>query len=157
MHGTHRHQEGAANGAIFTSSSLLPLLPRRLQLPVPFRVDLLLPPRQHVVARGTVQADVVVVVHITLYQTPRRTAARTYPDTFSARPSQGPDGSQAELSGPKGVSFAPSCLSRLAWWAGSGCASHSTPIQPRLTRGKTRVKAQYRRLPQWNLPNARLA
>jgi hypothetical protein len=43
----------------------LPLLLRRLQLPVVLRVDLLLPPRQHVlrrdVARGAVQADVIVV------------------------------------------------------------------------------------------------
>ena len=41
----------------------LQLLPRRLQLPVALRVDILLPPRQHLlrrdVARGAVQADVV--------------------------------------------------------------------------------------------------
>src|SRR6516164_8510387 len=50
------------------------LLPRRHQLPVALRVDLLLPSRQHVlrsdVARGAVQADVVVVVHVSAYQTP---------------------------------------------------------------------------------------
>ena len=63
--------------AVRTSSGFatnLPLLPRRLQLPVALRGDLLLPSRQHVlrgdVARGTVQPDVVVVVHITLRQTP---------------------------------------------------------------------------------------
>jgi hypothetical protein len=43
----------------------LPLLPRRLQLPVVLRVDLLLPPCQHVLRRdvacGAVQADVIVV------------------------------------------------------------------------------------------------
>jgi hypothetical protein len=37
-------------------------------------VDLLLPPRQHVlrrdVSRGTVQPDVVVVFHVSAYQTP---------------------------------------------------------------------------------------
>jgi hypothetical protein len=37
-------------------------------------VDLLLPPSQHVfrrdVARGAVQAEVVVVVHVSAYQTP---------------------------------------------------------------------------------------
>src|SRR5258708_3449786 len=46
-----------------------------LQLPVPFHVDLLLPPRQHVlrrdVARGAVQSDVVVAVHVNLHKTPR--------------------------------------------------------------------------------------
>jgi hypothetical protein len=53
----------------------LPLLPRRLQLPVALRVDLLLPPRQHVfrrdIARGAVESDVVVAVHVTLHQTTR--------------------------------------------------------------------------------------
>lgn len=37
-------------------------------------MDLLLPPRQHLlgrdIARGAVQADVVVVVHVSAYQTP---------------------------------------------------------------------------------------
>jgi hypothetical protein len=63
---------------ICTSGGLLatnlPLLPRRLQLPVALRVDLLLPPRQHVlrrdVARGAVQPEVVVVVHVSAHQTP---------------------------------------------------------------------------------------
>ncbi len=40
-----------------------------------FRVDLLLPPRQHVLRRdiadGAVQADAVVVIHVALDQTPR--------------------------------------------------------------------------------------
>ena len=52
----------------------LPLLPRRLQLPVALRVDLLLPPSQHVlrcdVARRAVQPNIVVVVHVTGYETP---------------------------------------------------------------------------------------
>jgi hypothetical protein len=71
----HPHAQG---GAIRTSSGLLaanlPLLPRRFQFPVPHRVDLLLPPSQHVlrrdVARGAVQAHVVVVVNVSAYQTP---------------------------------------------------------------------------------------
>src|SRR2546425_2056561 len=58
----------AQQGAIYASSGLLamnlPLFPGRLQLPVAPRMDVLLPPRQHVlrrdVARGAVQADVVV-------------------------------------------------------------------------------------------------
>ena len=45
------------------------------QLAVAFRVDLLLTARQHVlrrdVAGGTVQADVVVMLHVALDQTPR--------------------------------------------------------------------------------------
>ena len=44
------------------------------QLAVAFRVDLLLTPRQHIlrrdVADGTVQADVVVMLHVALDQTP---------------------------------------------------------------------------------------
>jgi len=62
---------------IYASSGLLatnlPLFPGRLQLPVALRVDLLLPPGEHVlrrdVARGAVQADVVVVVNVSAYQT----------------------------------------------------------------------------------------
>jgi hypothetical protein len=54
---------------------LLPHFPDCLQLPVALRVDLLAPLRQHVlwgdVARGAFQADVVVVVNVTLCQTPR--------------------------------------------------------------------------------------
>ena len=53
----------ASSGLLATN---LPLRPRRIRLPVALRVDLLLPPRQHVlrgdVTRGAVQADVVVVV-----------------------------------------------------------------------------------------------
>ena len=52
----------------------LALFSGRLQLPVAFRVDLLLSPRQHVlwrdVAGGTVQAYVVVMLHVALDQTP---------------------------------------------------------------------------------------
>jgi hypothetical protein len=52
----------------------LALLPGGFQLAVAFRVDLLLTPRQHVlrrdVAGGTVQADVVVMLHVALDQTP---------------------------------------------------------------------------------------
>ena len=51
------------------------LLPGSFQLAVAFRVDLLLTPRQHVlrrdVAGGTVQADVIVMLHVALDQTPR--------------------------------------------------------------------------------------
>src|SRR5262249_47909200 len=65
--------------ANFTSSGLLatnlPLLPPLLQLPVALRVDLLLAPSQHVlrcdVARRAVQPNIVVVVHVSAYQTPR--------------------------------------------------------------------------------------
>src|SRR5215813_5240340 len=64
---------------IYFSSGLpatnLPLLPRLLQLPVALRMDLLLTAGEHVlrrdVTRGVVQADVVVVVHVSAYQTPR--------------------------------------------------------------------------------------
>ena len=78
LHGTNQHQRGSQLDVIIASSGLLamnlPLLPRRLQLAVALRVDLLLPPRQHVlrrmVARGAVQSDVVVVVHASAYQTP---------------------------------------------------------------------------------------
>ena len=62
---------------IYASSGLLaaslPLLPGRLQLSVALRLDLLLPSCQHVlrrdVARGAVQADGVVVVHVCAHQT----------------------------------------------------------------------------------------
>ena len=62
----------APKSVIYSSSGLLatnlPLLSRRLQLSVPLRVDLLLSRGEHVprrdVARGAVQADVVVVVHV---------------------------------------------------------------------------------------------
>ena len=53
----------------------LALLSGGFQLAVAFRVDFLLTPRQHVlrrdVAGGTVQADVVVMLHVALDQTPR--------------------------------------------------------------------------------------
>src|SRR5229473_3105353 len=53
---------------------ILALLSGCFQLAVAFRVDLLLTPRQHVlrreVAGGTVQADVVVMLHVALDQTP---------------------------------------------------------------------------------------
>jgi len=69
---------GHATRAIRASSGLLapnlPLFPRRLQLPVALRMDVQLPPRQHIlrrdVARGAVQLDVVVVVYVSAYQTP---------------------------------------------------------------------------------------
>ena len=52
----------------------LALLSSGFQLAVPFRVDLLLTPRQHVlqrdVAGGTVQADVVVMLNVAVDQTP---------------------------------------------------------------------------------------
>ena len=48
LHETNHQQKSAQRGAICRSSSLLaanlPLLPRRLQLPVALRVDLLLTP-----------------------------------------------------------------------------------------------------------------
>src|SRR5579863_2191489 len=51
------------------------LLSGGFQLAVAFRVDLMLTPRQHVlrrdVASSTVQADVVVTLHVALDQTPR--------------------------------------------------------------------------------------
>src|SRR6266550_3975888 len=56
-------------------SANLPLLPRRFQLPVALRVDLTLAPSEYVlrgdVARGAVQAGVIVVVNVSLHQTPR--------------------------------------------------------------------------------------
>jgi hypothetical protein len=52
----------------------LALLCGGFQLAVAFRVDLLLTTRQHVLRRdlagGTVQADVVVMLHVALDQTP---------------------------------------------------------------------------------------
>jgi len=52
----------------------LALLSGGIQLAVAVGIDLLLTPRQHIlrrdVAGGTVQADVVVMLHITLYQAP---------------------------------------------------------------------------------------
>jgi hypothetical protein len=55
-------------------AAILPLLPRRLQLPIPLDLNLLLMPGEHVlrrdVADGAVQTDVVVMVYVTLNQTP---------------------------------------------------------------------------------------
>ncbi len=66
----------------------LPFFPGRIQLPVALRVDLLLPPRQHVlrrdIARGAVQADVVVLIHASAYQTPSiiERQRRSWPDAL---------------------------------------------------------------------------
>ena len=55
-------------------AAILPLFLRRVQLPMPLGLNLLLVPGEHVlwsdVADGTVQANVVVMLHITLYQAP---------------------------------------------------------------------------------------
>jgi hypothetical protein len=55
-------------------AAILPLFPRRLQFPIPVGLNLLLMPSEHVrrrdVADGTVQTDVVVMVYVTLNQTP---------------------------------------------------------------------------------------
>ena len=52
----------------------LPLLSRRLQLPVPLGVDLLLTPGEHVlrrdVANRAVQTDVVVMLDVAFHQMP---------------------------------------------------------------------------------------
>src|SRR3954454_22135073 len=69
----------APESGIRTSSGLLatnlPLPSRCLQLSVAFCMDLLLAPEEHVlwrdVADGAVQADVVVMFHVALYQPPR--------------------------------------------------------------------------------------
>jgi hypothetical protein len=56
-------------------AAILPLFPRRLQLPIPLGVNLPLMPGEHVlrrdVANGAVQANVVVMLYVTLHQTPR--------------------------------------------------------------------------------------
>jgi hypothetical protein len=53
----------------------LPLLSRRLQLPIPLGMNLVLTPVEHVlrsdVARGTAQADVVVMLDVALHKTSR--------------------------------------------------------------------------------------
>ena len=55
-------------------AAILQLFLRRVQLPIPLGLNLLLVPGEHVlwsdVADGTVQANVVVMLHITLYQAP---------------------------------------------------------------------------------------
>src|SRR5713101_3405351 len=67
----------------------LPLLSRRLQLPIPIGVNLLLSARQHVlwcdVAGGTVQANVVVMLDVALHQTPCivQRQRRSRPDALS--------------------------------------------------------------------------
>ena len=56
-------------------AAILPLFLRRLQLPIPLGLNLLLTPRQHFVRRdvadGAVRADGVVMLDVTLHQTPR--------------------------------------------------------------------------------------
>ena len=56
-------------------AAILPLFPRRFQLPIPLGLNLLLMPGEHVlwrdVADGTVQTHVVVMLYVTLNQTPR--------------------------------------------------------------------------------------
>jgi len=70
----HAQQGGtcASNGLLAAS---LPLLPRRFQLPVALREDLLLPPVQHAfrcdAPVGAVEADVVAVIRVSVYETPR--------------------------------------------------------------------------------------
>src|ERR1700730_3380535 len=67
----------------------LPLLSRRLQLPIPIGVDLPLTPGEHVlrrdVANRAVQADVVVMLDVALHQTPRifQRQRRSRPDALS--------------------------------------------------------------------------
>src|ERR1700687_1807529 len=55
-------------------AAILPLFLRRVQLPIPLGLNLLLVPGEHVLwsdaADGTVQTNVVVMLHITLYQAP---------------------------------------------------------------------------------------
>jgi len=56
-------------------AAILPLFPRRLQLPVAFGVNFALASAQHIlrrnVADGTVQADVVVMLDVALHEAPR--------------------------------------------------------------------------------------
>src|SRR6202795_137185 len=56
-------------------AAILPLFLRRVQLPIPLGLNLLLMPGEHVlrrdVADGTVQTHVVVMLYVTLHQTPR--------------------------------------------------------------------------------------
>jgi hypothetical protein len=55
--------------------AILPLFPRRLQFPIPLGLNLLLMPGEHVLRRdvtnGAVQTHVVVMLYVTLNQTPR--------------------------------------------------------------------------------------
>ena len=83
----------AEQSAIYASSGLLatnpPLFPGRLQLPIPLGMDLPLTPGEHVlrsdVADGTVQPDVIVMLDVALYQTPRivQRQRRSRPDALS--------------------------------------------------------------------------
>jgi hypothetical protein len=56
-------------------AAIVPLLPRRLQFPIPGELNLLLMPGEHVLRRdvsdGAVQTHVVVMRDVTLDQTPR--------------------------------------------------------------------------------------
>src|SRR5262249_37335494 len=56
-------------------AAILPLFPRRVQLPIPLGLNLLLMPGEHVlwrdVADSAVQTHVVVMLYVTLHQTPR--------------------------------------------------------------------------------------
>jgi hypothetical protein len=55
--------------------AILPLFPRRVQLPISLGLNLLLMPGEHVlwpdVADGAVQTHVVVMLYLTLHQTKR--------------------------------------------------------------------------------------
>ena|SRR5947209_17546007 len=69
----------------------LPLFSRRIQLPVPLGVDLLLTSGQHFlrrdVANRAVQPNVVVAMDVALHQTPRifQRQGRSWPDTLSVK------------------------------------------------------------------------
>src|SRR5712692_5909620 len=71
--------ESSANSKLSASrgpvASIPPLFSCRLQLPVPLGLNLLLMPGEHVlrrdVADGAVETHVVVMLHVTLNQTPR--------------------------------------------------------------------------------------
>lgn len=56
-------------------AEVVPLFPRRFQLPVSFGLNLLLSSSEHVlwreVANGTVQANVVVMLNVAGYEEPR--------------------------------------------------------------------------------------
>jgi hypothetical protein len=56
-------------------AAILPLFPRRLQFPIPLGLNLLPMPGEHVIRRdvtnGAVQTHVVVMLYLTLNQTPR--------------------------------------------------------------------------------------
>ena len=56
-----------------TLAEILPLFPRRFQLPIPFRMNLLLTPSQHVlrgdVTDRSIQTDVVVMLDVAPHET----------------------------------------------------------------------------------------